>query len=81
MLSASLAAGQEIDVDKIILTAPKFDPAGKPFGGPVMFKCDQFELRFSAYHKVTDTGDQNSPQPWMFVRFITEGDNPIVIEK
>ena len=51
ILSASLAGGQEIDVDKIILTVPKFDPAGQPLGGPVTFKCDEFELRFSAKAK------------------------------
>ena len=51
MLSSSLAIGQEIDVDKTILTAPKFDPAGQPLGGPVTFRCDEFELRFSAKAK------------------------------
>ena len=51
MLSSAIAIGQEIDVDKIILTAPKFDPAGQPLGGPVTFRCDEFELRFSAKAK------------------------------
>jgi hypothetical protein len=51
ILTASLATAQEIDVDKIILTVPKFDPAGKSLGGPVTFKCDEFELRFSAKAK------------------------------
>ncbi|MHC4251988.1 MAG: hypothetical protein ACYS9X_22950, partial [Planctomycetota bacterium] len=51
LLSPAPAAGQEVDVDRIILTAPKFDPAGRPLGGPVTFRCDEFELRFSAKAK------------------------------
>lgn len=51
VLLSSLALGQEIDIDKIILTAPTFDPAGQPLDGPVTFRCDEFELRFSAKAK------------------------------
>lgn len=51
MLITSLSLAQDIDPDKIILTTPKFDPAGKQLGGPVTFKCDEFELRFSAKAK------------------------------
>ncbi|NQT86150.1 hypothetical protein HQ560_05255, partial [bacterium] len=51
MLASALAVGREIDPDRITLTVPDFDPAGKPLGGPVTFKCDEFELRFSAKAK------------------------------
>ena len=53
-------------------------------------KADNYVMP-TGYHKVTVTngtvtGDQDNPQPWMpqpwiFVRFITEGDDPIVIGK
>ena len=45
-----------------------------------MVKSDKYVMA-SGYHKVTVTSDQDNRQPWMFVRFITEGDDPIVIEK
>jgi len=35
----------------------------------------------SGYDRIKVTGDQKDPQPWMFVRFITEGDDPIVVAK
>lgn len=35
-------------MDKILLTAPKFDPAGQRIARPVTFKTKRFTLRFSA---------------------------------
>ena len=54
---SSPSAGAESDakararaeqMDKILLTAPKFDPAGQPTARPVTFKTNRFTLRFSA---------------------------------
>jgi hypothetical protein len=35
----------------------------------------------TGYHKVAVAGDGGGPSPWMFVRFITEDDDPIVVAK
>ena len=43
-------------------------------------KADNYVMP-TGYHKVSVTGDQDDLRPWMFVRFITEGADPIVIAK
>ena len=38
-------------------------------------------LKMAGIKEVAVTGEGDGPSPWMFVRFITEDDDPIVVAK
>lgn len=46
--SAAKARARAAQMDKILLTAPKFDPAGQRVARPITFRSKRFTLRFSA---------------------------------
>lgn len=46
--SAAKARARAAQMDKILLTAPKFDPAGQRVARPITFRTKRFTLRFSA---------------------------------